>query len=321
MSRRPVPHLLIVALSVMCLTAPASGGFAEEADAVLRVCADPNNLPQSNQRGEGYENKIAEELARDMGRRVEYTWFPQRMGFVRNTLRQKDPTTQQFRCDVIIGVPKGYELTATTQPYMRSTYALVFASRKEFEAVRTADDLLKLPAATLKSMHIGVFGHSPGSDWLLRNGLVDQAVHYAEQSGDPAEHPAVIIGRDLTAGKIDAAIVWGPVAGFLVRQHAATPAWRAAPFMPDREIKFDYEISMGVRFGEKEWKATLDEWIAANRGRVQEILSEYRVPLLDADGKLVAGFDKSGRTSAEDVQKEIPLQVASRAAARTGRLP
>jgi quinoprotein dehydrogenase-associated probable ABC transporter substrate-binding protein len=311
MSRRPVPLSLIVALSAMCLAATTRDAFAEESETVLRVCADPNNLPQSNQRGEGYENKIAEELARDLGRRVEYTWFPQRMGFVRNTLRQKDTTTQQYKCDVIIGVPKGYELTATTQPYMRSTYALVFPPRKELEAVRTADDFLKLPPATLKSLHFGVFGHSPGSDWLLRNGLVERAVLYPEQSGDPAEHPALIVERELKAGKIDAAIVWGPVAGFLVREHAAAPAWHAAPFMPDRDIKFDYEISMGVRFGEKEWKATLDEWIAANRSRVQEILTEYRVPLLDADGKLVADFDKSGRTGAASGEKQIPLQLAT----------
>ena len=103
---------------------------------VLRVCADPDNLPLSNERGEGYENKIAEQLARDLGRQLEYTYFPQRMGFVRNTLRQKDPQTQQFKCDVIIGVPKGYELTATTRPYMRSTYALVFRHRPELRESR-----------------------------------------------------------------------------------------------------------------------------------------------------------------------------------------
>jgi hypothetical protein len=96
---------------------------------VLKVCADPGSLPQSNDRGEGYENKIAAALGRDLGKQVAYTFFPQRMGFVRNTLRARDEATQQFKCDVIIGVPKGYELTATTQPYMHSTYALVFADR------------------------------------------------------------------------------------------------------------------------------------------------------------------------------------------------
>ena len=98
----------------------------QKADPVLHVCADPSGLPQSNDRGEGYENKIAEALAKDLGKKVEYTFFPQRMGFVRNTLRARNEATLKFKCDLIIGVPKGYDLTATTQPYMRSTYAMVF---------------------------------------------------------------------------------------------------------------------------------------------------------------------------------------------------
>jgi len=122
-------------------------GARGQDQAALRVCADPANLPLSNTRGEGYENKIAEMLARDLKRHVEFTFFPQRMGFVRNTLRQKDEVTQQFKCDVIIGVPKGFELTATTQPYMRSTYALVFKSRPEFAQLESPEDLVKLPPA------------------------------------------------------------------------------------------------------------------------------------------------------------------------------
>src|SRR5690348_4603361 len=144
-------------------------------DSALRVCADPANLPLSNTRGEGYENKIAELLARDLKRRVEFTFFPQRMGFVRNTLRAKDDATQQFKCDVIIGVPKGFELTATTQPYMRSTYALVFKSRADLAQLETPEDLLKLPPPQLQALRIGVFGRSPGADWLLRNGLLAHA--------------------------------------------------------------------------------------------------------------------------------------------------
>jgi len=256
----------------------------------LRVCADPDNLPLSNARGEGYENKIAEQLAHDLGRKVEYTYFPQRMGFVRNTLRKKDPQTQQFTCDVIIGVPKGYELTATTRPYMRSTYALLFRHRPELESLKTADDLLKLPPEQLRALRIGVFGRSPGTDWLLRNNLIERAVMYAPQSGDPAENPAHTVERDLDADKIDLAILWGPMAGFLVGKHADAPAWRAVPFALDREIKFDYEISMGVRFGEKEWKDTLDQWIATHEESVRGILSSFRVPQLDANGNVTADF-------------------------------
>ena len=114
-----------------------------QANDTLRVCSDPNNMPLSNQRGEGYENKIAEALARDLRKRVEYTFFPQRMGFVRHTLKEQDPSSREYKCDVIIGVPAGYELTATTQPYMHSTYALVFVSRPEFKSLRNAEDLLQ----------------------------------------------------------------------------------------------------------------------------------------------------------------------------------
>jgi quinoprotein dehydrogenase-associated probable ABC transporter substrate-binding protein len=282
----------------------ASVAFGQEP---LRVCADPDNLPLSNSRGEGYENKIAEQLARDLGRKLEYTYFPQRMGFVRNTLRQKDPQTQQFKCDVIIGVPKGYELTATTRPYMRSTYALVFRHRPELENLQTADDLLKLPPERLRALRIGVFGRSPGTDWLLRNNLLDRAVVYAAQSGDPAENPAHTVERDLAGEQIDLAILWGPMAGFLVGNHSEFPAWRAVPFVPEREIKFDYEISMGVRFGEKEWKDTLDQWIASHEESVRGILASYLVPLVDSQGKISADFRSAERLRAEGVPKRIPL--------------
>ena len=160
---------------------------AQGSEAVLKVCADPGNLPLSNSQGEGYENKIAHALARDLGRSVEFTFFPQRMGFVRNTLRQRDESTQQYKCDVIIGVPKGFELTATTRPYMRSTYALLFESREEFARLQAPEDLLTLPPDRLHALRIGVFARSPGADWLLRNNLLDHAVFYAPQSGDPAE--------------------------------------------------------------------------------------------------------------------------------------
>lgn len=285
---------VVASAAFACVALTAQAARAEQSEQVLRVCADPDNMPLSNRHGEGYENRIAQELARDLGRRVEYTYFPQRMGFVRNTLKHNDVETQKFKCDVIIGVPKGYELTATTRPYMRSTYALVFAPRKDFADLQTAQDLMKLPPVTRGSLRIGVFGLSPGADWLLRNELIDRAVVYAPQSGDPAVNPALVVERDLAAGNIDMAIVWGPIAGFLVRQHAASEQWRAVPFMPDREIKFDYEIAMGVRFGEKEWQGTLDEWIAGHQPKVEEILGSFRVPLLDAHGKVMGGVTAKG---------------------------
>ncbi len=236
-------------------------------------------MPQSNTTGEGYENRIAARLASDLGRQLQYTFFPQRMGFVRNTLRMKDESTNQYKCDVIIGVPKGYELTATTQPYMHSTYAMVLPSGGKLAVVQSPDDLLKLARRAAACAQDRSVRGSPGVDWLLRNKLLDQGVFYTRQSGDVHENPALIVERDLTAGTIDLAVVWGPIAGYLAGRHRAADAWRIVAFKPDPAITFDYEISMGVRFGEKEWKDTLDAWIASHRGEINAILVELRDPV------------------------------------------
>lgn len=264
-------------------SSPASAP-ADQAD-VLKVCADPNNLPQSDKHGQGYENKLAEALARDLGKRVEYTFFPQRMGFVRNTLRARDEQTRVYKCDVIIGVPKGYELTATTRPYMRSVYAMVVPARAQLGTLNTPEDLLKLPKEKLQSLRIGIFARTPPTDWLLQNGLIDRAALYPAQSGDPDEHPANVIERDLEAGKIDLAIVWGPVAGFLANRHKGAEKWTVVPFKPDPRIHFDYEIAMGVRFGEDEWRKTLDDWIATHAKDIEQILVSYRIPLLQTSSE------------------------------------
>ncbi len=272
----------------MCACVALAGlARAEDSAGTLRVCADPDSMPQSNTTGEGYENRIAARLAGDLGRQLEYTFFPQRMGFVRNTLRMKDESTNQYKCDVIIGVPKGYELTATTQPYMHSTYALVLPSGGKLAQVQSPDDLLKLAPEQLHALKIGAFAGSPGVDWLLRNKLLDQGVFYTRQSGDVHENPALIVERDMTAGTIDLAVVWGPIAGYLAGRHQGGEAWRTVAFKPDPGITFDYEISMGVRFGEKEWKDTLDAWIASHRGEINAILASYRIPLVD-NGNLIA---------------------------------
>jgi len=256
-------------------------GKAPKGDNALRVCADPNSLPQSNDHGEGYENKIAEALAHDLGKKVEYTYFPQRMGFVRNTLRARDDQTQQFKCDVIIGVPKGYDITATTKPYMHSIYALVLLPRADLKDLKTAEDLLKLPPQKLHALRIGMFAQTPASDWVLKNGMIDNAVMYAAQSGDPKVTPDTIVEHDLAAGKIDVAVVWGPIAGFIVSRHGGSQGWITVPFKPDPQIKFDYEISMGLRQGEKDWQKTLDDWIAGHHTEIMQILTAYHIPLID----------------------------------------
>lgn len=258
--------------------------MAGQSDGTLKVCADPANLPLSNDKGEGYENKIAEALAKDLKLRVEYTFFPQRIGFIRNTLRARDEVSHEYKCDLIIGVPSGYELTATTEPYMHSTYALIFSSRSELNELRTAEDLLKLPRAKLDALHIGYFTKSPGADWLLKNGLIEHGVSYSHQNGDVQESPARTIGRDLDTGKLDAAILWGPIAGMLVEQRKLQPRWHAVPFEPSPRIRFDYQIAMGLRNGEPQWKETLDAWIAGHQPQIDSILASYQVPLVDTAG-------------------------------------
>jgi quinoprotein dehydrogenase-associated probable ABC transporter substrate-binding protein len=253
---------------------------------VLRVCQDPNNLPFSNRAGEGFENKIAELLARELGWTLEYTWFPQRMGFIRNTLRGRDPGSNRFKCDLVIGVPVGFELASTTKPYYRSTYALVYVKGKGLDGVTAPEGLLDLEPAKLKSLKLGVVGQTPPADWLLRHRLFDQVVPYQLQSGDPERYPGEIVEKDLVAGKVDVAFVWGPIAGYFAK-NAASAKLAVVPFEPTPGIQFDFRIAMGVRFGEREWKDRIERLVEANRGRIQAILAAYGVPLLDDEGRII----------------------------------
>lgn len=277
-----VSALALAAAPVPAPAAPAAGASASAAgtDGMLRVCADPSNLPQSNNRGEGYENQIAQAMARDMGLKLQYTFFPQRLGFVRNTLKSRDDTTQQYKCDLIIGVPKGYDLTATTQPYMRSTYVLLAGPHAQLQGLATGQDLLQLPAARLQNFRLGVFAQTPGADWALKHGLIEHAQVYAAQSGDPAETAATTIGHDLAAGTIDAAVLWGPIAGFLVNHAAAGQPLTVLPIKPEDGLRLDYEIAMGMRQGEKERMQAVDGWISAHREQISQILDSHHVPQL-----------------------------------------
>ncbi len=287
--RRPRRRALVVMAAALLLSFGASAQQSEGVggDRVLRVCEDPNNLPFSNRAGEGFENKIAELLARELGWTLEYTWFPQRMGFIRNTLRGRDPDSNRFKCDLVLGVPVGFELASTTKPYYRSTYALVYAKGKGLDSVTAPEGLLKLDPAKQKSLKLGVFGQSPPADWLLRHGLFDQVVSYQPQSGDPERYPGEIVEKDLVSGKVDIAFVWGPIAGYFAK-NVTSAELAVVPFGPTPEIQFDFRIAMGVRFGEREWKDRIERLIETNRPRIQAILAAYGVPQLDDAGRIMA---------------------------------
>lgn len=273
----------IIAAAALTSASTAFADAPQAAQSVLRVCADPNNMPLSNEKGEGYENRIAELLAHDLGWKLEYTWFPQRMGFIRNTLKAHDPEEDHFKCDLVIGVPVGYELTLTTPAYYRSTWAMVVPIGKGLDDIHAPDELLKLDPARLKKLRFGLVGRSPPTDWLLKHNLIDQAVSVPTQSGDPAAYPGQMIEDQLQAGQIDVAFAWGPIAGYFAG-HAKAPGMRMLPFPPDPDIHFDYKIAMGVRFGEKEWRDRIADLIARDKKQIDAILLSYGVPLLDDQG-------------------------------------
>ena len=179
-----------------------------------------------------------------------------------------------------MGVPVGYDQVSVTKPYYRSTYALVFARGKGMDEVKSSDDFLRLPPAKLAALRIGVYDRSPASDWLNKHGLVDRGVPYKIMNADPQQYPGEIIEKDLAAGKIDVAIVWGPIAGYFA-QRIKRPALMVVPMKSEPGVKFDYQMAMGVRFGEPAWKQQIEALIESRQAEIATILKEYGVPMVD----------------------------------------
>ena len=246
----------------------------------LKVCQDPNNLPFSNSSGEGFEDKIAQVFGHDLGLPVSYYGFPNRMNFIRNTLRFKLPT-DDYPCDIVMGVPAGFDQVSVTKPYYRSTYALVYPKGKGLDAVRSSDDLLALPRDKLATLRIGLYDRSPASQWLARHDLVDRGVPYPIMNADPAQYPGQLIERDLEQGKIDVAIVWGPIAGFFARR-VHSPELVVAPMKSEPGLAFDFAMAMGVRYGEPAWKQQVEALLVKHQAEIQAILRDYGVPLVDS---------------------------------------
>jgi mxaJ protein len=250
-------------------TAPPSEAWRKEH--VLKVCADPNNLPFSNRRGEGFENKLAELVAKDLGARVEYTWWAQRRGFFRNTLKSG-------ACDLVVGVPAGFEMALTTTPYYRSTY--VFVSRKDRQLdVGSFDD------PKLKQLKIGVqmigddFANTPPAHALANRGIVENVEGYTVYGDYARENPPARIVEEVAQGRIDLAVVWGPLAGYFARRAKVPLA--VVPVSPqiDRPfLPFVYDISMGVRRGDSELRDALERITERRRDEIGKILDDYGVP-------------------------------------------
>ena len=265
---------------------PATPCAAEDARSAFKVCADPHYLPWSNEAGEGYENRIASLLAGELGLPVEYTWFPQRMGFIRNTLRAKGEDGE-YKCDVVMGLPAGYELAITTDPYYYSTYALVYVKGRGLDDIRSAADLLALDPAQRDQLRFGLAERNPGTVWLAKHGLLDLLqVAYASQHGDPEVQPGQLEREDLLAGNIDVTIMWGPIAGYFALSNPDTPI-EVIPMASEPGVHLHFGISAGVRFGQGERKKELQALLEKNADAIETILREYGVPLVDETGALI----------------------------------
>lgn len=272
--------LVFVAL---CGTPPLSSAAEEERNA-FRVCADPKYLPYSNQDGEGFENRVAQLLADDLGLPVEYEWFPQRMGFIRNTLRAKDAEGDAYKCDVVMGLPNGYELAMTTDPYYRSMYALVYVKGRDLDDIRSAQDVIDMAAERKQKLRFGMASRNPGNAWLQKHGMLDRiVVAYPSQPGDPNIRPGELEQKDLLDGRIDATILWGPIAGYFAKTTEDLEI-EVIPLSSEPGVHLDYAISAGVRFGDKAWRDELNGLLERNEEQIQTLLEEYEVPLVEEGG-------------------------------------
>lgn len=266
--------LVLVIACGLPLGTLAAGGKA------FRVCADPKNLPFSAESQDGLENKIAELWAEKLDVPLEYTWFPQRRGFIRNTLKAPKEGGDGFKCDVVMGVAAEFDQVLTTEPYYRSTYALVYAKGRKLGDIKSSRDLVELDPGIRDRLKIGAFTPTPGIKWLARYGMTEQLVAFPAMSGDPAAYPGQIIETELVDGRLDAAIVWGPIAGYFAKQ-AKSAELVVIPLESEPGIQFDFAISVGVRYGDSERKQQLDELIRETSSELRGILEAYHVPVLN----------------------------------------
>jgi len=234
---------------------------------VFRVCADPRNLPFSNEAGEGFENKLAEAFAKKLDKKVAYAWYPGAPGFVRNTLNA-------HKCDVIMGFPQGSDFAQVTNPYYRTAYALIFKPGSGLDGVDSLDDPI------LKTKRIGIVAGTPPATYMDKKGLLAKAKSYPLTIDTRFDSTSQDMIKDLEAGDIDAGILWGPIAGYYARN--ANSKLSIAPLTKEQGgPRLAYRIGMGVRPSDQEFKRLLNRMIQENQREIEAILFSFGVPLLD----------------------------------------
>ena len=240
----------------------------------LRVCGDPDNLPYSNDKLEGFENKIAAIVAADLGTAPSYAWWPHQRGLVRNTI---DAGT----CDVIFGVPEGLDVILWTKPYYRSSYVMAYRKGSGYA-------LASLDAPELKRLRIGVYANTPVEESLARRGLLDHLTAYSlffDPRGD-RDRPVKLLD-DLIAGTVDVAIPWGPLAGYYAKKLNAPI--EIVPLPDEVGVPLSFSIAMGVKKGNRELKSQLEAVIDRRQADIRTVLEEYGVPLVAAHEPAAGG--------------------------------
>lgn len=278
-ARQEVSALLIPAAVFGLLASGIGHGSsplvaATPTPAPLRVCADPNNLPFSNAQGQGFENRIAQLIGRDLNRPVAYTWWAQRRGFVRNTLNANT-------CDLVIGTAAGMDLLATTRPYYRSSY--VFVSRRDRHLNVTSFDDPRLARMRIGVQLIGDdFSNTPPAHALARRGMTRNLVGYTLYGDYSQPNPPARIVDAVASGAVDIAVVWGPLAGYFApRERVPLTLTPVSPRIDLPYLPFVFDIAMGVRRADTTFRNTLNDLIARRRTGIDSILTAYHVPRVD----------------------------------------
>jgi mxaJ protein len=271
-------HIMTTLLPVvLCgpLGAWAASPAPMPAQPVLRVCADPNNLPFSNATGEGFENRLAQMVAETMGATVEYTWWAQRRGFIRNTL-------EAGLCDVVMGVPSRYEMARTTRPYYRSSYVFLYRADRHYRLHSLDDARL----ATLKlGVHLVGNDNPPPAVMLAQRGIINNVMGYSLYGDYRDPNPPARLIDAVDSGDVDVAIAWGPLAGYFAQRarHALTMVPIDQPGGAALPLRF--AISVGVRKDDAALQARLDAALLQKRSQIDALLKEYGVPLADMPGR------------------------------------
>ena len=252
---------------------------AQAADGELfKVCAPPYTQPMSDMDGSGYENKIAEMFAAQLGQKTAYTWFPQRMGFIRATLKNNETDDGAYKCDYVIGVVENFELAATTRPYMHSTWAMLVRKGVGVDWLKSQDDLKALDDTRRQQLKIAIWDQGPTTDWIYKLGLIERSTPHPVMSGDPKQSPADVVAKALSSGDANVSFLWGPLAGYLAKQ---LPDVTVIPLTADQGVKFDFQIAMAVRHGDDKRLTQLNGLIEKNQPEIDKLLTSYGVPLLE----------------------------------------